>query len=297
MSAVKSIIVGRPSGRGGALKGALHRQQGFTLIESILVIVITGVIAGVVAVFMQSPVTGYFDTVRRAELSDTADTALRRIARDLHAALPNSVRVLTSGGVAYLELFPAQVGARYLLDTASESCFIGGCSGLTTLGSAIAADGRYVGESLVIFNYYNNSGNDCSSSLPSAYCGQNRATISSSVDGGSQDTFSFAAAKRFYPAGGSPGRRLHIVSPPVSYVCDPATGLLTRYAGYGINAAQSTTFAGASSALLAKHVSACSFKYQPGVWERTGLATLRLSLTDHGETVSLYHEVHVDNSP
>ncbi|HJW54946.1 MAG TPA: prepilin-type N-terminal cleavage/methylation domain-containing protein, partial [Burkholderiaceae bacterium] len=68
-------------------------HQGFTLLEAIIVIAITGIIAAVVAVFIVKPVQGYVDSARRAEMTDTADTALRRISRDLHLALPNSVRV------------------------------------------------------------------------------------------------------------------------------------------------------------------------------------------------------------
>ena len=68
------------------------QQCGFTLIEMIVVIVITGIIAGIVAVFLRAPVQGYMDSARRAELTDIADTALRRMARDVRTAVPNSVR-------------------------------------------------------------------------------------------------------------------------------------------------------------------------------------------------------------
>ena len=74
------------------------RARGFSLTEAVMVIAITGILAGMVAVFIQKPVQGFFDTARRAALVDTADTALRRISRDLRAALPNSVRV--SGGAS-----------------------------------------------------------------------------------------------------------------------------------------------------------------------------------------------------
>ena len=54
-------------------------MAGFTLVEAIIVIVITGILAAIVAVFIRAPVDGYFDSVRRAELTDTADVALRRL--------------------------------------------------------------------------------------------------------------------------------------------------------------------------------------------------------------------------
>ena len=59
-------------------------------------IAIVGIIGAMVAVFIRSPVQSYVDSARRAELGDVADTALRRIIRDLRLALPNSVRVTES---------------------------------------------------------------------------------------------------------------------------------------------------------------------------------------------------------
>jgi len=92
----------------------MHRRpQGFTLTEAIIVIVITGIISAVVAVFLVKPVQGYFDATRRAQLSDLADTALRRITRDLRLALPNSVRITSAGGSVYLEFLLTRGGGRY----------------------------------------------------------------------------------------------------------------------------------------------------------------------------------------
>ncbi len=73
-----------------------QRQRGFTLIEAVMVIAITGIVAAMVAIFIRTPIQGYFDLERRVEMTDTADTALRRIARDLRLALPNSVRTVAA---------------------------------------------------------------------------------------------------------------------------------------------------------------------------------------------------------
>ncbi len=75
----------------------LRESKGFTLVEMIMVIVITGIIGGMVAVFLKAPIQQYIDVSRRADMTDIADTALRRIGRDVRLALPNSVQVHTSG--------------------------------------------------------------------------------------------------------------------------------------------------------------------------------------------------------
>jgi MSHA biogenesis protein MshO len=95
------------------------------------------------------------------------------------------------------------------------------------------------------------------------------------------------------------------VSGPVSYVCAGAgidasgtgTGTLRRYSGYGISATQAVPPVGGSNALLANHVSACAFVYTQGATARSGLVTMQLQVTEAGESVSLYHAVHVPNVP
>jgi MSHA biogenesis protein MshO len=85
-------------------------QLGFTLVEAVVSIAVVGVLFAIVALFLRSPVQGYLDTTRRAELSDIADVAVRRLVRDLRLALPNSVRVDASG--RYLEFLQVTGGGR-----------------------------------------------------------------------------------------------------------------------------------------------------------------------------------------
>ena len=265
-------------------------QRGFTLIEAIIVITITGIIAGMVAVFIRAPVQGYFDSARRAELTDIADTAQRRISRDQHLALPNSVRV--SGG-NYLEFLQTSGGGRYR--AAPDNSGGGNVLDFTqptktfdVLGPPVAM----VPGTMNLVAVYNLG-------IPGAdaYLGDNTSTMTAGGNTVTINSFQFPFA--------SPANRFQIISYPVSYVCagvgkdasGNGTGTLTRYWNYSITPNQPTSFT-TSGALLAKNVSGCSFSYDAQViTQRAGLVSAWLQVTQSNESVSLYYEVHVSNVP
>ena len=72
---------------------ARRHLRGVTLIEMIVAIVVTGILLSVVSLFTRNQIMAYFDVDARTELADAADTALRRSARELQEALPNSILV------------------------------------------------------------------------------------------------------------------------------------------------------------------------------------------------------------
>jgi len=268
------------------------RVAGFSLVELIVVIAVVGIIAGIVAVFIRYPLEGYMAAARRAELTDTADGALIRIARDLRSALPNSVRVTQVGTAYYLEYLPIEDGGRYRAEQtgtgAGDSLDFASATDSTfdVLGPAVtAASSQY----LVIYNLGLDSDTD-------AWQGGNRRAVASS---GAVANLAFAASGSALPLE-PPSRRFYLVSTPVSYVCDPAAGTVRRYSGYGAPVSiQPTSFGGGTNALLASRVKACSFVYDPGASQRLGQLTLWIQLEnsegDNAEQVSLYREVVVNN--
>lgn len=278
---------------------AMNRESGFTLIEAIMVMTITAVLASGVAVFLRKPIDGYLDLVRRAELSDIADTAVRRISRDLHVALPNSVRLPSS---QCMEFLPTINGGRYRadIDGSGAGNVFDTASAITVLDvlgdlNAVPAAGDFV----VIYNL-GIAGAD-------AYMGDNRATVT--AVGTSLNSIALFPAKQFPFA--SPGNRFHVLSgteQAVAYVCtgilgiDAAgngTGTLVRASAYGISSADPSTcpVTNATTPKLAQNISSCVFTYASGVAERSGLVSIRLGITKNNETVNLYQDVHINNVP
>jgi MSHA biogenesis protein MshO len=299
------------NGQREPMKGSGH-CRGFTLLEAIAVIVITGIIASMVAVFMLKPVQGYFSSTARIAMADTADGALRRIARDVRLALPNTVRVDSTGML--LEFIPIKSGGRYL---DNDACFVGaGCTSLSTMGDMLSSVQIAAGSDLVsIYSQYNNSPSDCTLSsvgLYSAYCGSGVVTLASATGAGSSSNTLGFASTVFVPPGGSPTRRVFIISAsPVTYACDAATATLWRISGYIRQAAQpasvvATPLLGATSKVpLATNVTCPAiatgspprFSYASGASERYSLLSAWITLTTNGETISLLHQIHVDNTP
>lgn len=265
-----------------------RRVRGVTLIEMIMVIVITGIVGAAVAVFIRRPVEGYVDAARRAQLSDIADTALRRMTRDVRTALPNSIRIDGSG--RYLEYLQTRGGGRYRAEPKADGTgnvldFAAADSSFDIIGQmpTMAAT-----DSIVVYNL---SATEASSN---AYIGDNREGYAS--DDGT--TITLDAAKLFPLV--SPGKRFHIVQHPVTYHCDIGAGVLRRYWGYTIQAAQPTGTLplDGSSALLATRVTGCSFTYETdGATGRTGVVALTLQIAQSGESVRLFQQVHVSNVP
>ncbi len=283
------------------------RARGFTLVELVITIVLSTIVIGFMTIFISGPVASYTHQARRAELVDLAENSLRRIARDVRRALPNSVRLDLSGSVTALELLNTVDGARYrdrpppgnpskrLRFTAPDDAF-NSIGGFRNIVLPFSSTTHY----LSIYNVGVPGANAYELANVITPPGTQIDIDTDAIPG--EDNVRISPAFRFTFA--SPGKRMFLVDTPVTYLCDNAAGTLVRYANYTIsadqvdrNSASELLSAGADATLIANRVSNCAISYAPGTAQRAGLVSIALAITDTGETVSLLHQVHVDNVP
>jgi MSHA biogenesis protein MshO len=325
------------SSSAGSADPAQRRQKGFTLIELVLVITLMGVVGLVVAVTMKTPVDTYLAGSRRADLSDAADTALRRVNRDLRKALPNSVR-LVADDTQCLEFIPTRTGGRYreALDSRAALAqtslnvldFNQVESSFNMLGEnpALPADQHIrAGDLVAVYNLGSAGSN--------AYQLDNIAQISANtlaIPGGLLSGVSYGAETQLQLSGRSTpfplpsaNKRFQIIPADeqvVSYVCSGAgldaagngQGTLYRYARSALSNPQGLTAypPPASCAAILSNLHLATDK--PAVLASNvsacrfdydsasghlGLVSLALSLTRSNETVRLSTQAGVENLP
>lgn len=277
-----------------------------------MVIVIMGVIGGMVAVFMKSPIDAYFDSARRAGLTDTADTVTRRMARDIQKALPNSIKTSSDGasGNRCVEFIPTKTGARYRAEGTGALSFVqppntsfNMLRGNATSTGVTPAQQIEDQDIVVVYNL----------GIPGAdaYEQSNTATVNGAPTpagtAGAPETVIALTSSR--PASSptfpfeSPNNRFQVVparEKVVAYVCSGNN--IYRIASQNLapicpsGAVTSTSPNVVNQPILARNAT-CTFDYGGSDLQRNALLRIRITITEQGESVRLYHEVHVNNTP
>jgi MSHA biogenesis protein MshO len=281
------------------------RQRGVTLVELVVTLTVGSIVVAFMAMFIVGPMNAYSAQARRAELVDDADSALRFMARDLRGALPASVRVSVSGSVTAIELLATVDGARYrdagpLSNAALDLDFTAADGAFATTVPFTQLTLPWTSSSHYLSIY--NVGVPGADAYSMANVITPAGTTISISQGSSANENLVTLSPAFKFAYGSPGRRVYLLSGPVSYLCDTSAGTLTRYSGYTIASTQPVSAsalatAGASASRIAADVGACQFTYSSGTAQRNSLVTLTMQLTRAGESVQLLHEVQLANAP
>jgi MSHA biogenesis protein MshO len=285
----------------------LTRARGFTLVELIIVMVITGILAGSMVVFFKPAVESYLAVNRRAGLTDMADGAMRKMIRDVKAAVPNSIRLVEKN---CFEVIPSSDGGRFRAgpDTDWDATHSGNPSRWLDMTAEVGAfdvvtalrPATAVNDFVVIDNQ----------NTDDVYTGLNRATISGIATApNGKDTRITLSANQQFPIGYE-GGRFQIVpanQQAVFYVCSnvnvvngTGTGTLSRLSGYGFTANSPKACPSTAGAqVMATKVASCEFTYNPneGATQQSGYIQVQITLQDNGEPVSLLYGAHVENAP
>jgi len=292
-------------------------QPGFTLIELVVVITLTGIVAVLAGQNIVAPIQGFIDLGRRAALVDEADLALSRMSREVQLALPNSVRitdgastppplatcVAAGGSSCSVEILRTLDGSRYreqtdsvgagdTLDFTANTDTFDVMGNLPNLARITAGAGSLndcltgTTDCLVVYNL-GFSGAD-------AYNGDNIAGIVATAP------MEFVRPAPFPFS--SPNQRFHIVDMPVTFNCDSASGNLLRIEDYSIVPGQ-VLAPGGTSGLLAGNINSCVFRYDQGSGSRNAVLTVELvvsrfnSSSGNNESIRMVEQIRVQNIP
>lgn len=286
------------------------RTAGFTLIELIVAIVLTAIVASFIVLFLEAPIESYFAQTRRSDLVDSGNRIAAAVTGDVRTALPNSLRIAAAGSARALELLATEGVARYYA-TGDKP---GPPGEELTIGSPVSAFGTIDSFSTQVLPYrapyvsVGNLGMAAHDAYHSATGVMSPAGDSIDVivnpgtppaQGENQVTFTPAATFTNAPPS---AHDAYLVSGPVSYVCNPdpanpAAGTLMRYSGYAVTPAQAVPPAG-TGALIAHDVSACTIAIVPAPagYPYGELAILAVTLSSSGETLQVFLEAPTEYS-
>jgi MSHA biogenesis protein MshO len=256
---------------------AQNKQQGFSLIELVVTIVVLGAIMAGTAAYITNSTIAYTNVAQRDQLTTLGRITIEKVTRELRHALPNSIRIQNN----CIEFFPVKAGSVYFdlpINTTGNA--------FTALNFTIPAGANI--EHVIVYPY----------NATALYAQTNPGPIAgfASAAGSPTTTVTLSSAYRF--ALHAPHRRFYLAEDPVSY-CIVGTDL-NRYENYGVNAAQATP-PGGGAQLVAENIqtndggAVIPFTYTPGSLQRNGLVTLDFRFLIDGEWIRLTHEVQIRN--
>jgi MSHA biogenesis protein MshO len=285
-----------------------RHKRGFTLVEMVIAILISGIIAVGVVTYIGDTINGFVSSGDRNKLASSGRVVVDRIAMELHNAVPNSIRVTAAqpNGDQCMEFIPFLGASNYL-----SAPFTG--LGGTTVRSIdfnpplLLASGA---EEFAVIYPINTAG---------LYDVDNRssmAPLDSIVDTGGADgivTITLDAAHRFPRR--SPVDRIYIAQDPVSFCV--VGSQLYRYSNYGVALTQCTPTTNSCevgsplpdrrlpSALPDRvlisdrldNTDLTAFSLMTPTLRRNAIVSMELNFTENNDIVRLKHEVLMRNAP
>jgi MSHA biogenesis protein MshO len=275
-------------------RGSWNHSRGFTMVELVVAMVVSTLIVGFIGMMITTPVEAFVAQSRRAEASDSAETAMRELSNDVHKALPHSLREGMFNGVRILEMIDVSGIATYgtpltwtggdmLNINVDDISFDAATAVLLTGPTTRVVVGNGTGAGIDVYQ-------------PTTTFGVVTPAGTIVTANASFDNFTLSANFRFTQD--PPSKRAYLVSGVTRYECDTAAGELRRRRPPTIDAAIGPPAGPAD--IIARNISACSFQTVPASAEHGGVAivaiTVSRAVNGNAENVRLIRQLKVENA-
>lgn len=275
-----------------------HKNNGFTLMELIIVIIILGVMSVGIGGFITLSTQTYVNVTERDELTSSARFAIERLNREIRNAVPNSIRVAVDNSTnptkQCLEFVPIVASTVYTKLAVIPDAPV---NNLTVIPFLTLKNANYVcnscGDRVIVYplspeDVYQNHNDNISKVF----------TIASYLD----PVINLTAGNVNF-AEYSPTSRAFIFNEPVSYCVEH--GVLNRYSSYNFNQNQelppNSNILNGNYSLMAQNVffnkNNLPFTVLPASLQRNAVVQIKLNFTRDTETVIFDHAIHINNIP
>lgn len=291
-------VKGEARGNLSSFRALGASAQGFTLIEIVVTMLISVILALGLVTFISDTVDGVLTSGNRNKLTSSGRTVVDRLALELHNTLPNSVRATaaTAGGDQCIEFVPFEAASNYV-----DPPFTGSGGDefeVVDFNPALT----YASPAEVYAVIYP----DDTSELYTGGSPGPIALVDAITDTGGTDgkvTVALDATHRFSRR--SPVDRLYIATQPVSFCLEDNN--LYRYQNYGFQATQCDADTPAclpttvpDRQLISDtldNTGLTAFSILPATLRRNAIISLTFNFTSEGDVVELKHEVMMRNVP
>lgn len=280
------------------------KNQGFTMMEMILVIIILGIMSVGISGFISLSTQTYVNASARDELIGNARFVIERLNRELRNAAPNSIRTRTFNGglLQCIQFTPIAASTVYtdipvLPEPASLALSVIPFN--DTEGNPYQCD-RAAGCTDLVTIYPLNT-NDIYADLTSATGKIFRIDDVDTTE--SPWKLNILNAQNVTFTEDSPTSRLYVINEQVSY-CNSITPtpILFRASGAVSDGVQSYPGASEKRVPMAGYFTSDirsnpPFNYQPATLQRNAVVQIHLEFMNNDERYAFDHEVHIKNVP
>ena len=275
------------------------KQQGFTLIELVVVIILLGVTSVGIARILGLATQNYVNAADRDQLINSARFAIERLNREIPEALPNSIRSfsVTDSGTNFdcIEFIPITASSTYLDITniaMDQFNVIDFNTADGNLGTCTASCGNVAIYTLSNDDVYVD---------PEQSIGQ-LFSINTITATTTANVLQVTLNNEVTVGALSPTDRVFFVDQPVRYCMDNSTSELFRVSDYDIasNLTSSVLPSGSTRVLMAENVISVNVDVQNASLTRNAVVLIDLTFqsnVDNSENIPFSHEISILNTP